>query len=270
MNTSLSVSSAPIFAREGDLWMPDPYAAGPFRGLYGGAVAGLVGAAMEEHALDEGWGVPLSASVTILRPAPLSRLRTEVSVLQAGRRNAVAECLLTDPATEKLIAKGQAIFVQPAPMRAPPLTPEPEGCNWAADPESLPLWANGRRPEHVNFLHILDMREERDAAGKPGIRWSRMTRPLMSFPSLLGTLFTAADNASAFWLSASGAWPTNFGFPNVDVSIHVARAPKGEWIGVLPDAMLHESGMGLSEGALYDAAGLLGRTCQTNLIVARG
>lgn len=269
MNASVPVKT-PIFSRSGDLWVPDAYAAGPFRGLYGGAVAGLVGAAIEEHARNEGWGVPLSSSVTILRPAPLSPLATEISVLQAGRRNAVAECVLRDPATDKIIAKGQAIFVQPAPNTSAPLVPEPQGAQWNVDPETLLQWQNGRRPEHVNFLHILDMRDETDANGQPTIRWSRMMRPLMPFPSRLGALFAAADNASAFWLSASGAWPTDFGFPNVDVSVHVSRAPQGEWIGLLPDALLHQTGMGMSEGVLYDQAGVLGRTCQTNLIVPRG
>lgn len=263
-------TGAPIFTREGGPWLPDDYAAGPFRGLYGGAVAGLVAGAMEEHAVSEGWGTPLSATVLMLRPAPVAPLVTEITTLQAGRRNAVAECLLKDEAG-KIISKGHAIFVKPDAMPGTrPLTAIPTATNWAGDPATLPLWANGKRPEHVNFLHILEMREERDATGKPGMRWSRMTRPLLPFASLLATLFTAADNASAFWLSGSGAWPTNFGFPNVDVSVHVSRAPQGEWIGVTPDAQLHETGMGMSEGALYDRTGLVGRTCQTNILVPRG
>lgn len=270
MNASTPITTAPIFTREDGKWIPDAYAAGPFRGLYGGAVAGLVAGAMEEHAVRESWGTPLSASVLMLRPAPLAPLTTEITTLQAGRRNAVAECVLRDEGG-KIISKGHAIFVKPDPMRdTRPLTSIPEETNWAADPATLPLWADGKRPEHVNFLHILEMREERDAAGKAGMRWSRMMRPLLPFPSLLGKLFTAADNASAFWLSSSGAWPTNFGFPNVDVSVHVSRAPQGDWIGVTPDAQLHETGMGMSEGSIHDRTGLIGRTCQTNIIVPRG
>jgi hypothetical protein len=53
------------------LWRPSPLAAGPFAGLQGGAVAGLLTAELEAMGSEKGWGCPLSATAWSLRPAPM-------------------------------------------------------------------------------------------------------------------------------------------------------------------------------------------------------
>jgi hypothetical protein len=62
----------PIFdaGSEPGTWHPSPLAAGPFAGLQGGAIAGLLIGEVEALAPSRGWGTAVSASIWFLRPVP--------------------------------------------------------------------------------------------------------------------------------------------------------------------------------------------------------
>ncbi len=60
-----------VFTREdggGGLWTPSPYAVGPFSGLQGGAIAGLLAAEIEQTAVEREFGEAVSVSAWFLRP----------------------------------------------------------------------------------------------------------------------------------------------------------------------------------------------------------
>src|ERR1700722_259265 len=67
----VAATTEPVFRLEDELWSP---AAGPFGGLHGGAVSGLIVARFEAEARRQGARIALSASVLLLRPAPMSPL----------------------------------------------------------------------------------------------------------------------------------------------------------------------------------------------------
>ena len=72
-------------------WQPSALAAGPFSGLQGGAVAGLLTAEIEAVAAERKWGTAVSATAWFLRPAPMTDLRTELAVVTEGGRVSVID-----------------------------------------------------------------------------------------------------------------------------------------------------------------------------------
>jgi hypothetical protein len=58
-------------------------------------------------------------------------------------------------------------------------------------------------------------------------------------------------------------------FINADLTIHLERLPRGEWIGLDARTLLHENGAGTAEGLLHDVHGPLGRAFQTLVVQLR-
>jgi hypothetical protein len=244
-----SATQEPVFTRDGTHWHPHAEAGGPFGGLHGGGVSGLIVAEMERQARTHGLGIPLAASVMLLRPAPMAPLETRSETLRRGGRVGVIETSLL--AQGKLIAKGSASFVAPIPVEgAPAAPPRPY------DPSALPAWARPRRFEHKTLFDAQDIRDDGE-----GMKWGRLIRPLVSFPAPLAGVFAIADNATVFLLTDQRIVP-RWSFPNIDIAVHLSRPPVGGWVGVEPASDWRNEGMGFTEARLYDTQGWLGRACQ--------
>ena len=247
----------PIFTAEGDFWAPGAVAAGPFGGLHGGAVSGLIVARLEAEARRNDAGVALSASVLLLRPAPMSALHVETRVLRVGGRVSVFEAIVS--ADGKRIAQGVATFARTALVE--PLLEAPGA---AANPADLPAWEDHPARRWPGFFDALDIRDDGD-----GCKWGRLLRPLTAEPSPLADLFAVADCATAFDLSSRGLFPAPFAHPNIDIAIHVSRRPHGAWVGVAPNSDWRREAVGLTEARLFDEKGVLGRSCQAIVITPR-
>ena len=251
---ALASTLEPIFAWNGATWLPQPEAGGPFGGLHGGAVSGLVVAALEREAAAQQLGQAMSASVLLIRPAPMAALETRTELLRKGGRVGVVETALL--AEGKLIAKGTASFATVVAATATPeLPPQP------AQPESLPPWGWIRRFAHKTLFDALDIRDD----GK-GTCWGRLRRPLAPFPTPFGNLFAVADCGTAFSLTTRGIRP-RWSFPNLDLAIHVSRAPAGPWLGVRAQSDWRGDGRGLTQSLLFDQAGPLGSAAQSVVLV---
>lgn len=254
---TLPSREAPIFTREGDAWRPDAEATGPFTGLHGGAVSGLVVAEMEREGRERGFGLLLSASVLLLRPAPPALLETRTELLRKGGRAGVLETVLT--AEGKLIAKGWGSFVAPFPVAGAPAEPPRP-----AAPAALPPWPLKPRFRQATLFDALDLRIDGE-----GIIWGRLTRPLVPFESALANAFAVADNGQPFSLRAPHDLLRRLTFPNIDLSLHLSRPPASDWIGVRAHSDWRPEGMGLTQSELRDEVGPLGRSCQTIVLMPR-
>ncbi len=247
----------PVFTRDGAQWRPDPEAGGPFGGLHGGAVSGLIVAEMEREGAEREFGFLLSVSVVLLRPAPMSPLETRSELLRKGGRAGALETLLT--AGGKLIAKGMGSFVAPTPVADTPAAPP-----LPAAPDSLPPWPLKPRFPHRTLFDALDLRIDGE-----GRIWGRLMRPMVPFASAMANAFAVADNGQPFSLGDRHDVLRRFTFPNIDIALHLSRPPIGGWIGVKARSDWRGDGMGLTESELRDETGPLGRCCQTIVLMPR-
>jgi|HubBroStandDraft_1064217.scaffolds.fasta_scaffold00076_31 acyl-CoA thioesterase len=247
----MSEAPEPTYREEGGRWHPGPHAAGPFGGLHGGGISGILIAGLERKAREEGFGVPLSAGVLFLRPAPMAPLESRIEVIRAGGRVAVLENSLT--LDDRLIARATASFVAAGAVvveNMPIAAPEPR------EPELLPVLRFNVGLDHTSFFDTLDLRD--DGAGT---KWGRLIRPIVDFPAPLAAVFAIADNGQPF--SILPRRRPRLRFPNIDITLHLARAPRGEWVGVEARSDWRPEGYGLTESAVRDETGPLGRSCQT-------
>jgi len=223
---------AAIYERDGDRWVPGPEAKGPFPGQHGGAVAGVLAASLEAEAARLGAGIALQCSTVLLRPAPVEPCVVSVSTVRAGGRVTVLSAALS--IGDKGYALGQAIFVRPQDVGHWPL---PETTLYEpSDAELFP-----RRTKSGSVPWFRDTVEIRQV---DGTFWLRSVKPLLLPPS-----------------------PMVAGFPNADVSVHLGREPRGEWVGLRPRSAWYANGMGMADTEILDIYGSVGRACHTLILV---
>jgi hypothetical protein len=102
----------------------------------------------------------------------------------------------------------------------------------------------------------------------PARVWMRLRHPLLAGVPLtpLARLAATAD----FGNGVSAVLPFDrFLFINADLSLHLQRQPRDEWIGLDARTLLHGGGTGLAESVLHDVHGPVGRAFQTLVVQAR-
>jgi hypothetical protein len=102
----------------------------------------------------------------------------------------------------------------------------------------------------------------------PGRVWMRLRHPLLPGEPLtpLARLAATAD----FGNGVSATLPFDrFLFINADLTVHLHRQPRGEWIGLDAHTLLHAGGTGMAESVLHDSEGPLGRAFQTLVVQPR-
>lgn len=239
-----------------------PEASGPFTGVQGGAVAGLMACIIERNATPD--HRPLSFRAEFLRPTPISTpLVVEIEVIQSGRRISIldarivaegkvtARAACTLAATVPLMALDEDFATEAAPAMPdlatvrPAMTRAPHGGPWLMD--------------------VLDGRTVSD-----GSHWFRWLAPLLPdngctpFARMLGPV----DFAHGMARPGLPGRPPVTGWPNTDLSAHVDRAMVGEWIGMRPVGQWSKAnGLGIGTSALYDAAGQFGRVTMGVVII---
>ena len=100
----------------------------------------------------------------------------------------------------------------------------------------------------------------------PGIAWMRPRVALVEGEEITPTqrVLLAADAGNG--ISAPLDWQTHI-FINTDLTVHLLRPPRGEWVCL--DSVTHVEGVGMTDTALWDEHGRIGRAAQTLLVRAR-
>ena len=98
--------------------------------------------------------------------------------------------------------------------------------------------------------------------------WGRQRVPLVAGeqPSPLQRLAVVADSGNG---AASPLDLNEWLFVNTDLTLHLHRAPKGEWIAVDAQTVVGPTGIGTVSGLLFDAEGQVGRSAQALLVRPR-
>ena len=271
-----------IFLAEGESFVPTEHARGPWdpRTLHGGAPAALLSAAFER--VDPGSELRIARlGFEFLRPIPLAPLRLATRVVRPGRRvQELAGELVTvadgDSPGGELVCRASALRVQEIPAGVPPSpAPGEDGGGRADEPLPPPESAKPVRfalndSSDASFASsAMEMRWLDDPRSLgPARVWMRLRHPLLASEALtpLARLAATAD----FGNGVSAALPfARFLFINADLTIHLQRPPRGEWIGLDARTLLHRGGSGLAESVLHDIHGPVGRAFQTLVVQPR-
>jgi hypothetical protein len=280
-----------VFVPNGERFTPTEHARGPWdeRALHGGAAAALIAVAFER--MEPGSELPIGRlGFEFLRPIPFAPLTLSTRVARRGRR--VQELAADLHAGDQLICRASALRVQevpadlPAPVRpgegpAGPAAEELPGPTVERPPraaaEELPGPEQGRAlrfaledASSASFGgSAMEMRWlSNPFAPGPGRVWMRLRHPIVpgETPTPLALLAATAD----FGNGVSAVLPfDSFLFINADLSIHLYRRPRGEWIGLDARTLLHGRGTGLAESVLHDEQGPVGRAFQTLVVQPR-
>ncbi len=261
------MSDEPLFTRRGADFMPTVHTRGPWdpRHQHGGAVAALVARAVERRAGDEFCVTRLT--VELMRPVPLESLAVDVAVPRPGRRVLGLTVSLSAGDLETEVVRAHAVAVRRADLptgegHESHLEPGPEAGELVtlgfADQEDLAFHRSGME---IRYL---------DGGDRPGPAraWFRLQRPVVDDeePSGVQRAAAAADFGNGIsWVLPFDRWI----FLNPDLTLHLARTPVGEWIGLDAFTLPSDQGMAMAESALYDEHGRLGRAVQSLLLQQR-
>jgi len=245
-----------FYEQDGGVFVSTPWSRGPWSldSQHGGPPAALLGRAIELLPTD----VPMQVSrftIEILRPIPVVPLRVESKVVRPGKRVQFCEAALLNGADPVALVRawriragdGEAPLVTDGDVpRAPFECPELE---FPPEPKE-------------SYMHGM---EWRTADGKPfngpSTVWFRARIPLVAGeePSPLQRLLLAADCGNG--ISAEVDFSSLF--INVDLSVHVTRLPKGEFVALRARTRIEPTGVGVASSSLWDEHGRLGTGAQS-------
>ncbi len=261
-----------IFTADGDRFVPTEQARGPWdpRALHGGAPAALIVSAFES--MQPGAELRIGRlSFEFLRPIPLAPLTLATQVVRPGRRvQELAAELIADGQT---IVRASALRVTSVPGDA--AAAAPAGSRALGDPlpppsDGAPIRFALDGGKNASFAGTaMEMRWLSDPKELgPGRVWMRLRHPLLPGEPLTSLARLAATADFGNGVSAALAFD-RFVFINADLTIHLQRAPRGEWIGLDARTLLLDGGAATAEGVLHDELGPLGRAFQTLVVQAR-
>jgi len=257
--------SEAIYVPQGrDRFVPSELSRGPWdpNAQHGGAPAALIARAIERVES----AVPMDVvriTYEFLRPVPLTPLDLRTRVLRDGRRVQLVEAQLH--AGELEVARASALRIRNDAVPAPAVEPEPPAHGGPA--EGTLLEPPGERATSFAWSAM----EIRFTSGTfwdvgPAFAWFRLRSPLVAgeAPSPLQRLAAAGDFGNG--IATAVSWATHV-FINPDLTLYVERLPQGEWVGLDAVTRVGDVGSGVSDSALYDERGRIGRA-QQGLYVA--
>jgi hypothetical protein len=257
-----------FYELDGDLFRATELTRGPWdpEAQHAGPPAALLGHAIEQ--LPEAGEFQVGrVTFEILGPVPIAPVRVEARVARPGRRVQMFEADLSDAGGEVLMrARGWRIrtvkldLPGEALLASQPPAPPEDGS--AVD--FFPI-----EQEH-GYHSAMEVRFVAGGWLEPGpaTAWLRMRQPLVAGeePTPLQRTLVAADVGNG--ISAALDF-RRYLFINVDLTVHLERMPKGEWIGVDAATLPRPKGVGTAESTLFDGDGRIGRALQTLLISER-
>lgn len=238
-------------------WDPDAQHAGP--------PAALIGRALER--CDGRPGASQIARVTyeILRPVPIGSVVVEARVVRPGRSVELLEASLSS-ADGEVAVRALAWRIRTEEVELPPLfeANPPPGPD-AGEPE--PFFDTGH---DVGYHTAMDIRFVRGSFREPGPAtvWMRPRQPIVAGeePTPLQRVLVAADSGNGVSAVLDHA---RYLFINTDLSVHLHRLPAGEWVCLDAVTLPERHGVGMSDTALWDERGRLGRALQSLFVASR-
>jgi Acyl-CoA thioesterase C-terminal domain/Acyl-CoA thioesterase N-terminal domain len=278
---------------------PTVHTRGPWdpSALHGGAAAALIvraferfgseaSAASEEASAANTPAVAAAARGMIARlglefvkPIPFAELSVTIEVVRDGRRVQELAAVLTATADggpgEEPIGRANALRIQPVPHGLP----DPEERRELPGPKPVAAMPGPQQGEPIVFaLH--DVAESFATTGMqmrwlsdprtlgPARVWMALDQPIVGEEpaSPLQRLVATADFGNGVSRELDFE---RYLFINADLTVHLWREPRGEWIGLDAKTVLMDGGAGMAESVLHDLDGPVGRAFQTLVVEPR-
>ncbi len=269
-------AAAALFTVEGGLYIPSEHTRGPWDpgSLHGGAPGALLTRCFEQHV--EGTDLTFGRlGFEFLRPIPMAPLEVTITVARPGRR--VRELHANLASGGEQIGRADALLVRPVGEDVPVPDPGlermapkedaletfPEFENEGGPPEALLPGGTGFGSTGMEVRWL-----DRPWSAGPARVWARPRMDLL--PGEPMSPLARAVAAADFGNGVGAALPFDrFLFINADLTLHLQRAPEGEWIGLDARTLLSVGGPGLAESVLHDENGPIGRAFQTLVVQPR-
>jgi hypothetical protein len=233
-------------------WDPNSQHAGP--------PSALLARALERCEPREGARIA-RVTVEILAPVPIAPLSVSARVVRPGRSVELLEASLEGADGELMRARGWRVAESDAAADWEQEEPPPD--HEAAEP--LEFFPTGQAVGWHTAMEIVFARGRFLEPG-PATVWMRPRVELVAGEQIrpLQRVLLAADGGNG--VSAPLDW-SRFIFINTDLTVHLLRPPVGEWVCL--DSVTHVDGLGMTDTALWDERGRIGRAAQTLLVRAR-
>ncbi len=262
------MSDEPLFMPRGADFVPTEHTRGPWnpRHQHGGAVAALVARAVERTAGPDFAVTRLT--VELMRPVPIDTLAVDISVPRPGRRVIGVGVSVSAGDLEVEVVRAHAVAIRRRELPTGEghnsfLEPGPE----AGDETSFVFDGDDEPAFHRTGMEVRLVGGSAHQPG-PARAWFRLRRPVVGDEEPTGVQRAAA--ASDFGNGVSWVLPPDrWFFLNPDLTLHLARPPQGEWIGLDALTLPSDQGMAMAESAVYDDHGRLGRAAQSLLLQPR-
>lgn len=193
-------------------------------------------------------------SYDILGTMPIGEVEVELSVVRPGRTIELVEARLSHAGRAVVVARGWLLQASEtgelAGTSMPRLPPPEEMEEWR--PETF--WPGG-------FVRAVEVRRSLLQPGR-ALSWVRTDAALVA-----GEAASQTAKALAIIDIANGLAPRvgmdEAAWPNVDLTVHLFRAPQGAWLGFDTMVSFGPSGIGLTSSTIHDAQGALGAVAQS-------
>jgi hypothetical protein len=258
--------SEAFYVADGDGFVATELTRGPWdeASQHAGPPSALLGRALDlAGGLEQGQ----LARVTyeILRPVPIARLTVHTEVARPGRSVELVEGELRHDGVAVVRARAWRIRTAEVEIDRP-----------ASEPDAIPGPSSAKAetffpvPWDAGYHTAVEVRFIDGGWIEPGPAraWLRMRVPLIEGepPQARDRVLVAADCGNGV---SSPLDYHRYVFMNTDLTVNLRRLPEGEWVCLDAVSYAEGNGVGMSDSALHDERGMIGRATQALLIAAR-
>jgi Thioesterase-like superfamily len=201
--------------------------------------------------------VPARLTFEILAPIPVGEVEVETRILRPGRSVELLEGELRAGGRPVVTARAWRVLAAAAPTIGADGRPPPRPTEPTPPPPGL---------EDFGYGQAVEMRFAAGTWDRPGPAtvWTRLRVGLVAgeSPTGLERLLAVADSGNGI----SGVLPIDrWLYINPELTVHLRRAPRGEWICLAAETTISEGGAGLARSVLSDDAGVVAHGAQSLL-----
>ena len=252
-----------FYSVDGDRVVPSELTRGPWdpNSQHAGPPSALLARALELCEPRAGMRIG-RVTVEILAPLPIAPMTLSAQVVRPGRSVEMVESVLEG--RNAASSPGRAAGGSPRPTSRRTGSRRSRRLVVTAARRS----SSSRPGEAVGWHTAMEIVFARGRFLEPGPAtvWMRPRVALVEGDEIspLQRVMLAADGGNG--VSAPLDW-SSFIFINTDLTVHLLRPPEGEWVCL--DSVTHVDGIGMTDTALWDERGRIGRAAQTLLVRAR-